>query len=148
MKSIFKNKLNLFLFFLLIMNLIYIKNISYFNLDILKNSFNKNWIPIYSIYRHEVIEAKYLLNKNGVNKFNVSQKIDSVTDVGFRSDIGSRSSSADEVSDQYTHLRIMTYSYPIKFDSNSKYFLFFKNEKNSKECKELDKGKYLKLLLC
>jgi len=75
MKSIFKNKLNLFLFFLLVINLIYIKNISYFNLEILKNSFNKNWIPVYSIYRPEVIESKYLLNKHRINKFNVSQKI-------------------------------------------------------------------------
>ena len=69
MKSIFKNKLNLFLFFLIIINLIYIKNISYFKLDILKNSFNKNWVPIYSIYRQEVIESKYLLNKNGIFYF-------------------------------------------------------------------------------
>ena len=60
MKIIFQNKLNLFLFFLLVINLIYIKNISYFNLEILKNSFNKNWIPVYSIYRPEVIESKYL----------------------------------------------------------------------------------------
>ena len=64
MKSIFKNKLNLFLFFLLLINLFYIKNISYFNVEILRNSFNKNWIPIYSIYRDEIIESKYLLKKN------------------------------------------------------------------------------------
>ena len=63
MKSIFKNKLNLFLFFLLLINLFYIKNISYFNVEILRNSFNKNWIPIYSIYRDEIIESKYLLKK-------------------------------------------------------------------------------------
>ena len=61
MKSIFKNKLNLFLFFLLLINLVYIKNISYFKLDILKNSFNKNWIPIYSIYRDEIIESKFFI---------------------------------------------------------------------------------------
>ena len=59
---IFKNKLNLFLFFLLVINLIYIKNISYFNLEILANSFNRNWIPIYSIYRPEVIESVFQLD--------------------------------------------------------------------------------------
>ena len=75
MKSIFKNKLNLFLFFLIIINLIYFKNISYFKLDILKNSFNKNWVPIYSIYRQEVIESKYLLNKNGISRYNLSKQI-------------------------------------------------------------------------
>ena len=142
MKSIFKNKFNLFLFFLLIINLIYIKNISYFNLEILKNSFNKNWIPIYSIYRPEVIESKYLLNKHRISKFNVSQKIIVEKDVDFTL------ANTIKTTDQYTYFRIVTYNYPIRFDSQSKFFLFFKNEKISKECKELDRGKYLKLLKC
>ena len=143
MKSIFKSKLNLFLFFLLIINLIYIKNISYFNLEILKNSFNRNWIPVYSIYRDEVIESKYLLNKNRIRKFNLSKKI-----IGAESNYCCISAKAIKESDKYTYFRIITYNYPIKFDSKSKYFLFFKNEKTSKECKKLDEGKYLKLLIC
>ena len=143
MKIIFKNKLNLFLFFILIINLIYIKNISYFKLEILKNSFNKNWIPIYSIYRDEVIESKYLLNKNKIRQFNVSQKI-----TGLGSNYCCTSAEEAEVSDKYTYFRIITYNYPIKFDSKSKYFLFFKNEKTSKECRKLDEGKYFKLLIC
>ena len=143
MKSIFKNKLNLFLFFLLIINLIYIKNISYFNLEILKNSFNRNWIPIYSIYRDEVIESKYLLNKNKISKFNLSKKI-----IGVGSNFCCTSAETVKESDKYTYFRIITYNYPIKFDSKSKYFLFFKNEKTSKECRKLDEGKYFKLLIC
>ena len=142
MKSIFKNKLNFFLFFLLIINLIYIKNISYFNLQILINSFNKNWIPVYSIYRPEVIESKYLLNKHRIGKFNVSQKIIGETDLDFSS------ANTIKATDQYTYFRIVTYNYPIRFDSQSKYFLFFLNEKTSEKCKTLDKGKYLKLLIC
>ena len=142
MKSIFKSKLNLFLFFLLIINLIYIKNISYFNLEILRNSFNRNWIPIYSIYRPEIIESKYLLNKNRISKFNVSQKIGVVIDFAFTSD------STIKATNLYTYFRIITYNYPIRFDAQSKYFLFFKSEKTSKKCKELDRGKYLKLLKC
>ena len=141
MKSIFKNKLNLFLFFLLIMNLIYIKNISYFNLEILRNSFNRNWIPIYSIYRPEIIESKYLLNKNRIDKFNVSQKIGEEIDTKLGKEI-------DTTTDLYTYFRIITYNYPIKFDAQSKYFLFFKSEETSNKCKELDRGKYLKLLKC
>ena len=143
MKSIFKNKLNLFLFFLLIINLIYIKNISYFKLEILKNSFNKNWVPIHSIYRQEVIESKYLLNKNKINKFNVSQEI-----TGLGPEFCCLSAEEVRLSDQYIYFRTITYNYPIKFDPKSKYFLFFKNEKVPKECKELDEGKYLKLLVC
>ena len=142
MKSIFKNKLNLFLFFLLIINLIYIKNISYFNLEILINSFNKNWIPVYSIYRPEVIESKYLLNKHRISKFNVSQKIIGETDFDFSS------ANTIKATDLYTYFRIVPYNYPIRFDSQSKYFLFFLNEKTSEKCKALDKGKYLKLLIC
>ena len=142
MKIIFKNKLNLFLFFLLIINLIYIKNISYFNLEILINSFNKNWIPVYSIYRPEVIESKYLLNKHRISKFSVSQKIIGETDLDFSS------ANTIKATDVYTYFRIVAYNYPIRFDSQSKYFLFFLNEKTSEKCKELDKGKYLKLLIC
>jgi len=142
MKSIFKNKLNLFLFFLIIINLIYIKNISYFKLEILKNSFNKNWIPIYSIYRPEVIESKYLLNKHKISKFNVSQKIIGEKDLDFSS------ANTIKATDLYTYFRIVAYNYPIRFDSQSKYFLFFLNEKTSEKCKALDKGKYLKLLIC
>ena len=142
MKSIFKNKLNLFLFFLLIINLIYIKNISYFKLEILKNSFNKNWIPVYSIYRPEVIESKYLLNKHKISKFNVSQKIIGEKDLDFSS------ANTIKATDLYTYFRIVAYNYPIRFDSQSKYFLFFLNEKTSEKCKALDKGKYLKLLIC
>ena len=142
MKSIFKNKLNLFLFFLLVINLIYIKNISYFKLEIIKNSFNKNWIPIYSIYRPEVIESKYLLNKHRISKFNVSQKIIGETDLDFSS------ANTIKATDLYTYFRIVAYNYPIRLDSQSKYFLFFLNEKTSEKCKELDKGKYLKLLIC
>ena len=142
MKIIFQNKLNLFLFFLLIINLIYIKNISYFKLEIIKNSFNKNWIPIYSIYRPEVIESKYLLNKHRISKFNVSQKIIGETDLDFLS------ANTIKATDLYTYFRIVSYNYPIRFDSQSKYFLFFLNEKTSEKCKALDKGKYLKLLKC
>ena len=142
MKIIFQNKLNLFLFFLLIINLIYIKNISYFKLEIIKNSFNKNWIPIYSIYRPEVIESKYLLNKHRISKFNVSQKIIGETDLDFSS------ANTIKATNLYTYYRMLTYNYPIRLDSQSKYFLFFLNEKTSEKCKALDKGKYLKLLKC
>ncbi len=142
MKIIFQNKLNLFLFFLLIINLIYIKNISYFNLEILINSFNKNWIPVYSIYRSEVIESKYLLNKHKISKFNVSQKIIGETDFDFSS------INTIKNTDLYTYYRMITYNYPIRFDSQSKYFLFYLNEKTPVNCKTLDKGKYLKLLIC
>ena len=140
---IFKNKLNILLFFLLAINLIYIKNISYFNLEILANSFNRNWIPIYSIYRPEVIESKYLLNQNNIRKFNVSQKI-----IGAASNYSFTSAKAIKESDKYTYFRMITYNYPTKFNSKSKYFLSFKNEKMPKECNKLDEGKYLKLSIC
>ena len=143
MKNIFKNKLNLFLFFLLIINLIYIKNISYFNLEILINSFNKNWIPVYSIYRPEVIESNYLLNKHRISKFNVSKKI-----IGERDHLDFSLPNTIKATDLYTYWRIVTYNYPIRLDSQSKYFLFFLNEETSEKCKTLDKGKYLKLLIC
>ena len=110
--------------------------------EIIKNSFNKNWIPVYSIYRPEVIESKYLLNKHKISKFNVSQKIIGETDLDFSS------ANTIKATDIYTYFRMVAYNYPIRFDSQSKYFLFFLNEKTSEKCKTLDKGKYLKLLIC
>ena len=141
MKNIFKNKLNLFLFFLVAINLIYIKNISYFNLEILKNSFNKNWIPIYSIYVSEVIESKYLLKKNNISKFNVSKKI-------IKKSYCCKTRKQVEEADQYAYFRIITYNYPTRFSSQSKYFLAFKDEKVSETCEEIDNRRYLKLLKC
>ena len=143
MKNILKNKLNLFLFFILLINILYIKNISYFELEILKNSFNINWIPTYSIYRQEVIESKYLLDKNKIKKFNLSEKI-----IGPGSNYCCKSTEAVDESDKYTFFRTITYNFPSRFDLKSKYFLFYKNEETSKECKEIDEGKYLKLLKC
>ena len=116
MKNILKNKLNLFLFFILLINILYIKNISYFELEILKNSFNINWIPTYSIYRQEVIESKYLLDKNKIKKFNLSEKI-----IGPGSNYCCKSTEAVDESDKYTFFRTITYNFPSRFDLKSKY---------------------------
>ena len=127
MKKFFSNNINYFLFFFLIINLIYIKNISYFKFEILQNSFNKKWIPIYSIYKPEVLESKKILKKNNISKFNLFGNL---------------------IDDEYFHYRIITYNYPIKYDPNANFFLHLKTEKITRNCKKLDEGKYLMLIKC
>ena len=127
MKKFFSNNINYFLFFFLIINLIYIKNISYFKFEILQNSYNKKWIPIYSIYKPEVLESKKILKKNNISKFNLFGNL---------------------IDDEYFHYRIITYNYPIKYDPNANFFLYLKTEKITRNCKKLDEGKYLMLIKC
>lgn len=127
MKKFFLNNINYFLFFFLIINLIYIKNISYFKFEILQNSFNKKWIPIYSIYKPEVLESKKILKKNNISKFNLFGNL---------------------IDDEYFHYRIITYNYPTNYDSNANFFLYLKTEKITRNCKKLDEGKYLMLIKC
>ena len=101
------------------------------------------YLPGYSsIGSHPVRTRGGKNNKNSISKFNVSQKIIVEKDVDFTL------ANTIKTTDQYTYFRIVTYNYPIRFDSQSKYFLFFLNEKTSEKCKALDKGKYLKLLIC
>ena len=127
MKKFFLNNVNYFLFFCLIINLIYIKNISYFKFEILQNSFNKKWIPTYSIYKPEVLESKKILKKNNISKFNLFGSL---------------------INDEYFHYRIITYNYPISYDPNVNFFLNLKTEKINQNCKKIDEGKYLILSEC
>ena len=76
MKKTLINKLIYFFFIiLLIFNLNYLKNKSGFNIEILKNAFNKEWVPIYSIHRSDVLEAKKILIKNKISSFNLSDGV-------------------------------------------------------------------------
>ena len=127
MKKLFLNNITYLLFFFLILNLIYIKNISYFKFEILQNSFNKKWIPIYSIYKSEVLESKKILKKNDISKFNL---------------LGSL------IDDKYSHYRIITYNYPKNYDPNVNFFLYLKTEKITQNCKKLDESKNLMLIKC
>ena len=127
MKKFFLNNINYFLIFFLILNLIYLKNISYFKFEILQNSFNKKWIPIYSIYKSEVLESKKILKKNNISKFNLFGSL---------------------IDDEYFHYRIITYNYPISYDPNINFFLYLKTEKINQNCKKIDEGKYLMLAEC
>ena len=127
MKKFFLNNITYLLFFFLILNLIYIKNISYFKFEILQNSFNKTWIPIYSIYKSEVLESKKILKKNDISKFNL---------------LGSL------IDDDYFHYRIITYNYPKNYDPNVNFFLYLKTGKITQNCKKLDESKNLMLIKC
>lgn len=127
MRKFFLNNINYFLFFFLITNLIYIKNISYFKFEILQNSFNKKWIPIYSIYKPEVLESKKILKKNNISKFNLFENL---------------------IDDEYFHYRIITYNYPTKYDPNVNFFLYLKTGKITQNCKKLDESKNLILIKC
>ena len=65
--------LNLILTLFLILSLNYIKNLSNFDLDNLKNLFNKNWLPKKSIHSSEVREIVNIMNSNNILNFRFSE---------------------------------------------------------------------------
>ena len=74
MKKIINYQLiNIILLILIFFSLNYLKNISDFKFEIIKNLFNKNWSPQFSIYKPEVFELKEILKKNQITRFNFSK---------------------------------------------------------------------------
>ena len=102
--------------------------------EILQNSFNKKWIPTYSIYKPEVLESKKILNRNNITKFNLLGNL--IDGKYFHLD------------GKYFHYRIITYNYPTIYDPNANFFLYLKTEKVTQDCEKLDEGKYLILIKC
>ena len=112
MKKTLINKLIYFFFIiLLIFNLNYLKNKSGFNIEILKNAFNKEWVPIYSIHRSDVLEAKKILIKNKISSFNLSDGVK-------KNELYVLNSS-----NKYFFYRTITHSYPILFNDCISFFI-------------------------
>lgn len=127
LKKLFENKIKYISLIILFLALINLKNKSYYDFEILKNSFNKKWIPIYSIYRPEVLESKELLSKNNITRFNLFGTL---------------------LDEEYFHFRTVTYNYPVTYDQKESITLSLKTEPNFSNCDVLDEGKYLILSKC
>ena len=127
----FKKKffyINLILYFFLFTTFKYIENKSFFNYDIFIKSFKNfkvdNNFPITNKYA----ESAALLLDNKIDSFNLSLSI---------------------YEDVYLRYKIVTLNYPKKFDQNSVFFISFKEDKDNKNCINIDlEKKYLKLIKC
>ena len=127
----FKKKffyINLILYFFLFTTFKYIENKNFFNYDIFIKSFKNfkvdNNFPIPNKYA----ESTALLLDNKIDSFNLSFSI---------------------YEDVYLKYKIITQNYPKKFDQSSAFFISLKEDKNNKNCKNIDlEKKYLKLIKC
>ena len=135
-KTLINKSIYFFFIILLIFNLNYLKNKSGFNIEILKNAFNKEWIPIYSIHRSDVLEAKKILIKNKISSFNLSDGVK-------KNELYVLNSS-----NKYFFYRTITHSYPILFNDNSHYTIFKSSEDIPSFCEIIDSSQYIKLGNC
>ena len=104
----------------------YVENKSLWKVEILKNSFKDYELTEKFPIKNKYFEAVPLLKINKINFFNLSKKLYEHT---------------------YLRFKIVTLTYPIRYDANSKYFLTYENE-IFETCEVIDKKKYLKLFKC
>tara|TARA_Y100001970_G_scaffold293286_1_gene439073 strand:- start:4189 stop:4566 length:378 start_codon:yes stop_codon:yes gene_type:complete len=120
-----KNKLLIFFFIVGIAQILYYwSERSNFKLEILINPFNKNSYVSYFLPK-TVIESKQILHFNNIKIFNLSKELKN---------------------DMYSFQRIIEFNYPIRFDEKSDFILMNVNENSN--CKNISKGKLLKLQKC
>ena len=113
-----------FLFGLLQIYYLYSKR-SNFDFKVLLNPFKENSY-LEKVLEKPVLETKTILQAKKLKKFNLSESLSN--------------------KDSYFYQRIIEYNYPIRFDENSEYTFFLKNENSN--CKEIHKGKFIDLKKC
>tara|TARA_B100000674_G_scaffold444934_1_gene410882 strand:+ start:61 stop:477 length:417 start_codon:yes stop_codon:yes gene_type:complete len=128
---------NILLIVLLIVLLNYLKNVGHTNTEIIKNLFNKDWVPKYSIYIPEVIEIQKILEKNNIENFTFTQNF-----------LNKNKLYVVNNSNKYIYYRTITYSYPILFDENSKNIVIRKSEAMPNNCEVIEQGKFISLVKC
>ncbi len=132
------NIVRILLILITILLLNYLINISHFKLDILKNLFNKEWEPKYSIYRPEVFEIKKILTNNKIIDFRFT---DNFLNKNYRFNLDGQN--------KYIYYRVIAYVYPIKHIKESNNFIIFKNiDESHNSCKIIDETSYVKLVKC
>lgn len=138
MKKIINYQLiNIILLILIFFSLNYLKNISDFKFEIIKNLFNKNWSPQFSIYKPEVFELKEILKKNQITRFNFSKD--------FLNSFNLNTLNSEK---KYIYYRSITYSYPILFSEKSEYVIFEKKKFVDNECEIIDEANFIYLAKC
>ena len=132
--------INIILSLFLVLSLNYIKNISYFKTNNLKNLFNKDWIPKESIHSKEVTEIVDIMNENNILNFRFSEN--------FLNSI--KKYKINNISNKnYIYYRAITYSYPILFEKSSNNVIFFKEmEVELKNCEKIDEASKIILAKC
>lgn len=105
LKILNKRFIRIILFFFTAISLIYLKNISYFDIKNIKNLFNKKWIPE-KIIQSDIEDIFELLTKNKIKNFSFSKN--------FLNSL--KKYEINTISNQnYIYFRTITYVYPILF---------------------------------
>ena len=97
---------------------------SNFNLEVLKNSFKKDYGRSY-VVSNEVNKINKILIKNSINNFDISDILKN---------------------NVHLYQRIVEFNYPIKIKENSEFIIILKNEELP--CNVVENGTYVKLLKC
>ena len=130
LKILNKRFIRIILFFFTAISLIYLKNISYFDIKNIKNLFNKKWIPEKIIQSNDIEDIFELLTKNKIKNFSFSKN--------FLNSL--KKYEINTISNQnYIYFRTITYVYPILFSLESKNIISFYKDDISINCKLIDK---------
>jgi len=138
LKILNKRFIRIILFFFTAISLIYLKNISYFDIKNIKNLFNKKWIPE-KIIQSDIEDIFELLTKNKIKNFSFSKN--------FLNSL--KKYEINTISNQnYIYFRTITYVYPILFSLESKNIISFYKDDISINCKLIDKLNNVNLQEC
>ncbi|MDC1176892.1 hypothetical protein OAT25_01525 [Candidatus Pelagibacter sp.] len=139
LKILNKRFIRIILFFFTAISLIYLKNISYFDIKNIKNLFNKKWIPEKIIQSNDIEDIFELLTKNKIKNFSFSKN--------FLNSL--KKYEINTISNQnYIYFRTITYVYPILFSLESKNIISFYKDDISINCKLIDKLNNVNLQEC
>lgn len=120
-------RIKFFFIILCLVQLFYILHFrSGFQYEVIKDPFNENSGITYAV-SNEVIESKSILKRNKIVHFNLSNKLKD---------------------DDYFYQRSLEFNYPIIIKQSSQFILLSIEEDINENCREIETGKYLKLVKC
>jgi len=105
----------------------YIDNKSFFDFNILKETFNKHELTENFPIKNKYFESIILIKSNNLMSYRLSNEI---------------------IDDVYTKYKIIISTYPLRYDISSNFFIFKSKEQIPDNCSLLENKKYLKLVKC
>ena len=121
------NKLKFLFITICIFQIIYIFHFrSGFQLEIIKNPFNKNSGIVYAL-SPEVIESRKIITSSKLVDFNLSKFIED---------------------DTYLYQRFIEFNYPTRVNKKSNFVILLNQENVPDNCQLAESAKYLKLIKC
>jgi hypothetical protein len=119
--------LTIILYIILLVLFKYIINKSFFDIKILKETFSSHELTENFPIKNEYFESIKLIKNSNLTSYKLSDEINN---------------------DVYTKYKIITSSYPIRYETKSKFVISKIEEQIPYTCQLLESKKYLKLIKC